>query len=116
MIQIGNKVFDPEQEIKNTVTIFSGNQTITFRPIDRVKGVSFKNVGDTDATINGAELNVGDGMLTYSGDPKTCDTSTYRIVFSSPLGANPKIEMHRTQAGKTNFIELELALVKRVGS
>jgi hypothetical protein len=72
-IQTKNVTFDAEPILKGQV-------------IEAKYGVTFKNIGTTDATINGFPLLAGDPPITFPVDRNEVDRTKYTIKFTGGTG------------------------------
>jgi hypothetical protein len=81
-----------EYPIYRRFQILRENGVVESREEDRLRAISFKNVGDDVATIENFTLSPGDGMLTLSGENDTCDLTSYHVIFAG-VGTAPKIEI-----------------------
>lgn len=79
---------------------------------EKLISISFKNIGGTNATVNGAILNAGDPMLTFSGEKGVYDCTNYAIRFD-PVGTNPYVEVYLTFEKRSFIEEIEVPFVKK---
>ena len=100
-------------DINRGFQVHAANVTLLPQAGSIRSGISFKNIGDTVAYINGILLSPGDPMMSFNSELIAKDMTRYELKFQNPTsGTNPSVEVIDTYITKIKTLELDEELVK----
>ena len=119
MYVIADTAYIPQIEIKRRQLIMAADKVFTYNEANKMISISFKNVGDVDATINQMELKAPTAtttsvMRSYTGEKFIVDTSDWQLVFDkASAGTNPKVEVEVVMQHSVKVLTVNIPNVER---
>lgn len=83
-----------EYETLNDFDVYTEGTVISDK---NMTSIMFKNIGETDATINGVKLSPGDPAITFGSSIISKDITEYNLAFDSQTGLDNRMQTIRTR-------------------